>query len=417
MRFLRPFSAALVAAAVTLAARSAATQTDPARSTDGSEGAPTPPKNQSTGIAVSFDESAAALPQDDIRAAIERELTHQPAEASAVTGELVISVEENHIVARFRGSQGYTERVLPLPGERAQISVMLGLLAGNLARDQRPVVEPAPPPPVTAPEPAVTPVRDRPPPPRRRPTPPYQRHYLGLHVAQDLMVVSGKNACDPQAGQYADNFACFYEGTDEPFVHAPEPSSDTIDSTLSFATTRVLFSYEYAVIPQLTLGLRGGYAFRGGPPAGMIPSPNGGRATGGTAFMPWHVELRGSYWLTPLTRRQPWHGFAGIGLGLAQVDAKVHHEVADCEIFASDQNNADQLARYQECRQGLHPDAPTNTKLDAWKKTGISFGVMHAGLLLTLNDSVAAMFDVGVMLMFPAEAVAFEPSLGLVLTP
>lgn len=396
MRFHRPFSAALIAAAVTLAARSAAAQ----------------------GIAVSFDESAAALPQDDIRTAVARELLHQPADGVAVSGALDVSVESEHIIVRFRSAQGYTERVLPLPEEREQIPVMLGLLAGNLARDQRAAVRPEPAAPAIALEPTVTPARERPAPQPQKPRPPYPRHFLGLHIAQDLMVVSGKNACDPSVGQVSENFACFYAGTEEPFVNAVEPSSDTVNSTLSIATTRVLLSYDFAVIPRLTLGLRAGYAFGGGPPAGKSPTPDGsGASTAGTAFMPWHVELRGSYWLTSLTQRQAWHAFVGVGLGLAQVDAKARHAVVDCEVFAGGHDTGEQLLSYEECRQGLHPEAAATTELDAWKKTGQGFAAAHVGAMMNVSESVAAMLDLSIMMMFPAYGVSFEPSVGMVVTP
>lgn len=407
----------MLAVAVTLAARSAATQPDPARSTDGGGGANNPPKNQSTGIAVTFEASAASLPQDDIRAAVARELEHQPADGTAVQGVLAIAVEENHVVARFRSPAGYTERVLPLPEERAQIAVMLGLLAGNLARDQRAAMRPEPAAPAVV-EPAVTPVRDRPVPPRphTKPTPPYPRHFVGLHVAQDFMPVSASSPCDPLRVQANDHFACYYAGTGEPYFHSTEPNSDTIDGTLTVATTRVLFSYEYAVAPWLTLGLRAGYAFRGGPPAGKAPNPDG-TSTGGTPFMPWHAELRGSYWFTPLTKRAALHGFAGVSFGLAQVDAKVHHELVDCEVFASGLDPESQMTGLEECRQGLHPDAPANTKLDAWKKTGQGFVGAHGGAMLSISETLAATLDMTILGMFPAYGVSFQPSVGMVLTP
>jgi len=370
------------------------------------------------GIAVSFDESAAALPQDDIRAAIARELAHQPADGAAVTGALDVAVESEHIIVRFRGPQGYTERVLPLPEERAQIPVMLGLLAGNLARDQRAAVRPEPAAPAPALKPTVTPIREHPAPQPPEPIRTYPRHFLGLHVAQDLMVVGGKNACDPSMGQASENFACFYAGTENPFFNAIEPNSDTINSTLSIATTRVLLSYDFAVMPRLTIGLRGGYAFGGGPPAGKSPAPDGSvGGSGGTAFMPWHLELRSSYFFTPLSRRDTWHGFAGVGLGLAQVDAKARHAVVDCEVFAGGQDNAAQLVSYEECRQGLHPEAFPNTELDAWKKTGQGFAAVHVGALMSLSDSVAARLELDIMTMFPAYGVSFEPSAGMVFMP
>jgi hypothetical protein len=411
VRFHRLFAGALTALAVSLAARSAAAQpAGPAQPElapfpDGSGSAPTP-KNPSTGVYVSFADSAASLPQDDIRTAVTRELEHRPDDGSTVTGELNVSVEGDHIIVRFRGAQAYTERVLPLPEERAQIPVMLALLAGNLARDQRAAVRP---------EPAAlaAPVAPKPPAPRVPPTPPYARHYLGLHLAQDFMFVGGQNLCDPMLNELNQSYACFYAGTSNPFFHTPNPSTDSVASTLAVATTRVLLSYDFALSARFTLGLRAGFAFRGGPPAGQNPNLPGS----GVPFFPGHLEARASYWFVPLTNR-PWGAFIGVGGGLAQLDAKVSHSVVDCETVPDAMpEDPDEASAYHICAAGTPVNGQTTTELDAWKKAGQGFVAVHGGAMLHLSEHIAATLDLNVLFMTPASGVAFEPAVGMVYAP
>lgn len=397
-----------MALAVTFTARGAATQPDTARSTDGSGGAPTP-KNTSTGISVSFDPSAENLPQDEIRAAVARELEHRPDDGSAVSGDFNVSVEGGHIVVRFKSPQSYTERVLPVPEEREQIPVMLGLLAGNLARDQAAAVRPKPVAPAPPPPPLPLPHRAK---PIERPGPVYSRHLLGIHVAQDFLFVGGQNVCDPYLGQADDNYTCVYAGTDEAFFHRPSPSTDGVTNTVVAATTRLLLSYDFAVSPRFTLGLRAGYAFRGGPAAGQVPGVTGS----GTPFMPGHIELRASYWLVPLTHR-PWHAFLGVGGGLAQVDGKVSHSVVDCEEMEAEHPGSVEGETFRTCTGGTPINGQTTTELDAWKKTGLGFVAVNGGAMLDLNDYLAATLDVSVLLLMPASGVSLQPSLGVVYTP
>jgi hypothetical protein len=356
------------------------------------------------------------LPQEEIRAAVARELEHRRLDAAPVAGELTVGIEADHLIARFRSADGYTERLLPLPEDRTQVPLLLALLASTLASDQ-----------VAALRRVTPPVPERPPPAataRRAPAASYKHHYLGLHVAQDVAFVGGSNLCDPYAGAPNENYACFYAGTEDPFFHRPAPSTDSIDKGAALATTRVLVSYDLAPWSVVSFGLRAGLAFRGGPPAGMAPADTGvvdapftipahSSGQGGTAFFPYHFELRASYWFLPLTN-PTWRAYAGAGVGLAQVDAKVRHGVVDCEdVGQAAGGSADAYAACVSSNAGA-TTVPT-TELDAWKKEGQAFAALHAGGTLTLVGDLAAELNVNVMFMSPWGGVVLEPSLGVVM--
>ena len=421
MRIHRGLAGALVASAVVLTASSPAWGS-PEGSSDEGLGALAPDPYMP--IVVRFDASAASLPEDAIRAAIERELERRPSDERLVAGELEIALEGEHVVMRFRSREGYTERLLPLPEDRSQVPLLLALVASNLARDQRLRERPeSPPRAATKPTPRPTPT----------PKPSYKVHHLGLHVAQDILLVGGHNVCDPTRGDLNDNYACFYEGTKQPFFHTPDPNTDSVSNGAALATTRLLLSYELAPWPVFSFGMRIGYAFRGGPPAGMGPAepvdpagtvlysvPADVQVSGGTAFIPLHIEMRASYWFAPLTNARV-RGFIGAGFGLAQIDAKVKHPVIDCDAVAgaaaaADPSDTDGAQAYEACIQnGANPRGVPPTALDAWKKVGQGFAALHAGGTVTLVGDLAAELNLNVMTMFPARGFALEPSLGLVM--
>jgi hypothetical protein len=329
-----------------------------------------------------------------------------------VRGELNVAVDGNQIVVRFRSTQSYTERVLPLPADRTQIPLMLSLLAGNLGRDQRVGVRSEVQPPVAPVD--VAPNGKT----KSENAAPFARHHFGLHFAQDIAFVGGFNACDPTMGQAQQNFACYYAGTEEPFFHAPNPSTDTVTNHPAFATTRILLSYDFALLSRLTIGARLGFAFRGGPPAGMSPAtgqvdpPAHTAGTGGTAFFPGHLEVRASYWFAPLSE-PGWHGFFGLGGGMAQVDVKADHHVEDCNDVAGLNEGGSESPAYQNCRNGGPPTTEL-VHLDAWQKSGQAFVSFHGGATVPITSGVAAELNVNFMYMLPATAVVIEPSLGVV---
>jgi hypothetical protein len=282
--------------------------------------------------------------------------------------------------------------------------------------------------PVRAPEPRpVTPA----------PPKPSKRHWVGLHVAQDIAIASGSNVCDANIGQKTDNYACFYEGSsDEPFLHTPYPYEDGIESGPVLATTRVLLSYDAALVPMFSLGTRVGFAFGGGPPAGQEPVepapganlnllPAHAKGRGGTAFTPVHLEVRANLWFLPLGRR-PLSAYVGAGLGVAQVDAKTTVVERDCANTLAADWIAAENGDYDDCRAGdtrptsidgdpaFNWQALPQTRIDAWKKMGQGFVSANTGGLLAISERVGAVLNVNLMFLFPANGVVVEPSLGAV---
>ena len=405
-------------------------------------------RGEEGGLVLVFDASAESLPQADIRAAVEKELGRPlagPGEPGA--SELGIAVDpERRLVVRYRTERGSLERYLPMPSDMGDVPRIVSLAVGNLARDQSGVVgqaRPAPEVPTTLTEQAPPP---KPPEPVPAPEPkpvspaplkPPRRHWVGLHVAQDIAIVGGSNVCDANIGQKTDNYACFYEGSsDEPFLHTPYPYEDGLESGPVLATTRVLLSYDAALVPSFSLGTRVGVALGGGPPAGQEPvdfAPGGNvnllsdraKGRGGTAFTPVHLEVRANLWFLPLGER-PLSAYVGAGLGFAQVDAKTTVVERDCTDTLALAWDASANGNFDDCVAGdTRPPSSDGdpafawqklpeTRVDAWKKMGQGFVSANAGALLAVSDRVGAVLNVGFMFMFPANGIVIEPSLGAV---
>ncbi len=446
---------ALFSAVIALPA-AAQPATEPAN--DVAPGAPNPPnQKQIWELSVVLQPSAAHLPEGEIRHAIARELNSPVGGPTDVaTRTLSIALEGNHLIVRFQTPTGTTERLLPFTTDRNQLVTMLSLLAGNLARDQssglspNPAPAPAPTPaptPALVPAPTPAPTLKNPkiwdPPPPTRPAP-FRRHLLGLHLAQDIAFVGGDNLCDPNVGQAGDNYACFYRGTtDEPFFHTPYPLRDGITNGVAIATTRLLASYDNALTSYFTLGGRVGLAFGGGPPAGQGPAENvknppaHAKGTGGTPFMPWHVEVRGAFWFLPQTEKYL-RAFVLLGAGVAQVDAKVEITEYDCEdagLLRDGTPNPDEpygspspgggfvvdpngISPFDQCRSGektfYSPSNHDPVQVDAWKKLGQAFVEAGLGGVLTVSQNVGFSLEAKLLYMLPATGIVVQPALGVV---
>jgi hypothetical protein len=372
-----------------------------------------------------FDASAEGLPQREIRAEIERELGGAlPTSAEAAVGELTVLVDTSHrLVVRYRTQRGALDRYLPMPNEPRDVSLIIALAVGNIVRDPSTSVPPRPEPPPRAPPrpPVAAPVEREAAPPN----PGFPRHLFGFHVAQDVAIVGGSNVCDVNLGQKSDNFACFYSGTDdEPFWHTPYPYKDGVSTGPVLATTRLLVSYDFAFLSALSLGIRAGYAFGGGPPAGQTPVdsftenlntlPDHAKGEGGTPFLPAHLELRATVWVLPLGKR--FSAYVGGAFGVAQVDAKSVIEERDCADTLSPEWDASN-GTFDDCRNGAPGFDWTElqeTDVDAWKKAGQGFAAASAGSVFWFADGLGAQLNLNAMLMFPASALVLEPSLGVV---
>jgi hypothetical protein len=404
-------------------------------------------------VLVELDPTASALPEGDIRIAIERELGRPvTAPSPGVPADVQIAVANQQIVVRVRQNTAVIERSVPLPANLDDVPLTVSLIVGNLARDQsvafakpEPEPEPAAPAPPAPPASATT---------SRQPTevvemvepprPAYRKVWFGLHAAQDFAIVGGNNVCDSNLGQKSANYACFYQDTDnQPFVHTPYPFRDGIQQGMVLATARVLFSADFAFSPWFSLGGRTGYAFGGGPPAGQtVPRPESGEqipdraiGQGGTPFMPFHLELTARGWFAPLTNERV-RAYVGASVGAAQVDAKVRIPEYDCthagvrtidpsDVAEQSQNwdpddpaveNGNELTPFQQCRLGKgHYDYKLYKPVlvDAWKKMGQAFVSLGVGGMFALTDQLGVVLNLNVMLMLPAPGLVLEPSLGV----
>jgi hypothetical protein len=377
-----------------------------------------------------FDASAEHLPQAEIRAAIQEELGRPLATANDVVSER-FSVRVNSargLVLEFRSRGSVIERHVPLPSRPEDVPLVVALLAGNLVRDQRSTLprpaagretevlaeEKKPPP---DPPPRVEPPPRRAPALAPKPSPPREppRHWVGLHLAQDLAFIGGANVCDPTLGQATESYACFLEDTDDrPFVHTPYPLLDAVEDDVVLASTRVLFSYDYSPAPIVSVGARIGYALGGGPPAGQTAAADG-TGSGGTPFFPFHLEARLTFWILPPSA--PISLYLGASAGAAQVDARATVREKDCNADAQlGLPSASAEDAFEACRtaaSNFNFAALPDVKVDAWKKVGQAFYGAHVGAGLQLTEQLRGVANVNVLSFAPASGVVLEPSLGV----
>lgn len=233
---------------------------------------------------------------------------------------------------------------------------------------------------------------------------PFKRHWLGIHVAQDIAIIGGSDVCTPNA-QANNNFACFYEGTEYNFQGLPFPGTGIQTGTV-VATTRFLLSYDYALTRNLTLGVRAGYAIGGGPPT-----------SGGTKFLPVHAEARGTYWFgRNALADKGLRPYVTIGGGMAQVDGKVKVTVKDCAVDAQagvvDPSEGDPIDQCIAPSYSFDQTRMEDVKLDAYKKLGQGFVTGGLGLAYAFTPATALQLNFSFLYMLPSSGPVLQPSLG-----
>lgn len=262
------------------------------------------------------------------------------------------------------------------------------------------------------------------------PSGPYKKNWVGLHFAMDFPVVGGDDVCSRES-QDNEGFSCFYKGSDRQYVFDPQPGhANKINTGVSLGTMRVLASYDRMLTPAISVGARLGYAFNGGP------TPEGG-----TAFLPFHAEVRGTYWIGDMGQEGP-RFFAHLGGGLAQVDAKLDVTIRDCQISPVDQQGLNTTdPDYLGCATGIDHQSPDEVngrvppggqpatqsdppstydglhppnQLDAYKKLGQSFVGLGGGVLYAFTANSGLMFDLHFMMMLGSTGLVVEPGLGYV---
>jgi hypothetical protein len=249
---------------------------------------------------------------------------------------------------------------------------------------------------------------------------PYKKNWIGLHFAQDIAIIGGSDVCSV-GSRTSNGYACYVSGTtDQPYNGNPYPGAGIATGTV-LATQRLLLSFDRAFTPNITGGLRVGYAFGGGPPAGKGPDDQGrgggpndtsGNPTpiAGTKFLPFHLELRATYWFGKgVLGKKGFRPYVAVGGGLAQVDAKVKVSVADCKDSLSDD-------QYNKCITGDKSFDTSQTKgydLDAWRKMGQGFITVAGGAMYAFTPRFGAQLNVNLMYMLPTSGPVIQPSLGV----
>jgi hypothetical protein len=204
-------------------------------------------------------------------------------------------------------------------------------------------------------------------------------NWVGVQFGIDLAWMSaGADVCNPPG---TDNITCYKSGTDDRYLPPDgyEVETGVINGGFALATLRIMASYDRLITPNIDLGGRLGFAFRGGPPANK------------TSFMPVHVEGRATWRFLPDGIINPYAGVAG---GMAQVDAK---KQVDAQLVKAGES-----------------DVPIKGDLDAWKKVGTGFAALTGGAYYNFTREMALQVNVNLMYFFPSSGTVLEPSLGVI---
>ncbi|MFC1643051.1 hypothetical protein ACFL5O_10280, partial [Myxococcota bacterium] len=133
-----------------------------------------------------------------------------------------------------------------------------------------------------------------------------RRLWAGVGFQLDFMMFGAQDDICSGDNPYKCYFAGeeFYEGLPD----EGENAGNVIDSTgFALATQRVLVGGEYLLTPHISLGLRAGFAFGGGP----------------DEFMAIHLEPRIAYWFVGRTASPGFRPYVALSGGLAQVDGRM----------------------------------------------------------------------------------------------
>jgi hypothetical protein len=263
----------------------------------------------------------------------------------------------------------------------------------------------------------------------------YRRLMVGLHFAPDVWITSKTQDVCGHNSALAGTYSCYQKGTS---TIDPSPTgadsmatvdlgapgfAGNINSGMSLATIRLLASLDYALTPNVTVGGRAGFAFRGGPPSIKY---NAGVPEQTTKFFPFHVEARAAYWFKALSMPGI-HPYVHLGGGMAQVDGKVtvqayRNALSTCKPGATGGPNnsitcssTGQWPLQADGTQFPQSQAYPVASYDAWRKMGQGFGTVGGGALFPLGENGGVLLNLNIMFMLPSSGTVLEPSLGYVL--
>jgi hypothetical protein len=205
-----------------------------------------------------------------------------------------------------------------------------------------------------------------------------QKNWLSLHFEQDFLLFPARdNVCASNAAgtSEAPQYTCFQGGSRFGYTMGedirPGPGNH-VASGVGVATSRILLGFDRLVSSNVSVGMRAGFAFRGGP---------------GGKFLPFHGELRANYWFgsDPFESSglRPYLSLSG---GIAEVDGDV-------------------LVQY-------YNPAGDKASLAAWRATGKGFAGLGFGTMIPFAGSSGIVPEVRAMEMLGASGLAFDVALG-----
>lgn len=180
----------------------------------------------------------------------------------------------------------------------------------------------------------------------------------------------------------AAQYQCFLQGQS---YTGPvyQGSGNQLQGGIGFATKRLLIGYERVFGDNITAGAKLGFAF-GGSPKATVGS--------GAAFLPFHAELRGSYWFGSAPfKTDGLRPYVGLAVGIAEVDGHVSVE-------------------YYEDAAGYA--AGSKGKLDAWRKTGNTMAALHLGAAYAFSKEQQLFLELRVLQMLGATALGGAVNVG-----
>lgn len=204
---------------------------------------------------------------------------------------------------------------------------------------------------------------------------PYSCYYGDIYRNPNASLLNPDGTEVPDAAGYS-----IAQQAGNPTPGANFEGSGSIPGGLTLATQRLLIGVDYAVTPEILLGVRLGYAFGGGPAEGPKASK----------FLPFHAEGRVAYWFGG-AHKGVFRPFVQLGGGAAQVDAKVEVEIIDPAYVpqcAAARKNPGERCLVQT--------------VNAWRKTGTVFGTAGLGAMIPTGKTAGIVLEGRGMFLFPA---------------
>lgn len=217
-----------------------------------------------------------------------------------------------------------------------------------------------------------------------------KKNWLTLEFGWDLAFLSAlDNVCGTQTAKAAAGYSCFkgdkqiFRNDDSTGTYRVSGGSITGGGFAS-ATMPITIAYDRVLlVDNFTAGARVGYIIGGGPDLTV-----GGKKM---AFLPLAASVRARWHFAP---KSPFDGFAGLEIGVGQVDAKKSVNTRESYTDA-------------EGKPALR-----DVELDAWRKMGQGFGALAGGFYYHFVPEIAAGLTVNLRYMFPDSGFVLEPAIG-----